>query len=120
MITGRVRPAEAIQLISCSPQGSDYQVLAFDQDASGRVVTLGQVVASAGSQGREGVDIMTIWGIATGDNGRVRVDVGEYRPCCAAAQASQHQWRAYGWNGRTFTQTADPPRSVRTRRSPTW
>jgi hypothetical protein len=67
---------ETIQLISCSPQGSDYQVLAFDQDAGGRIVTRGKVVASAGNLGRNGADIMTIWGIAAGDNGQVRVDVG--------------------------------------------
>jgi hypothetical protein len=99
---------ETIQRISCSPQGSDYQVLAFHQDASGRIVTLGKVAGSAGNLGRESVDIMTIWGIAPGENGQVRVDVGEYRPCCNAAQASQHQWRTYGWNGRTFTQTGGP------------
>jgi hypothetical protein len=99
---------ETIQLISCSPQGSDYQVLAFDQDANGHIGTLGKVVGSAGNLGRNGADIMTIWKIAAGDNGQVRVDVGEYRPCCAAAQASQHQWRTYGWDGRMFTQTGGP------------
>jgi hypothetical protein len=99
---------ETVVLVSCSPQGSDYQVVALDRDATGKVVTVGKVVGSAGSTGKEGSDIMTIWAIEAGDNGQVRVDVGEYRPCCSAAQASQHQWRTYGWNGDRFTQTGGP------------
>jgi len=99
---------ETVVLISCSPQGTDYKVLALDRDTNGAVVTLGQVVGSAGNMGHAGVDIMTIWGVEAGDNGQVRVDVGEYRPCCEQAQASQHQWRVYGWNGTAFTQTGGP------------
>ena len=98
---------ETVSLVSCNPQGSDYKVLAFDRDATGKIVTLGQVVASAGTAGHHG-DILTIWGVESGDNGRVRVDVGDYRPCCDEAQASQHQWRTYGWNGTAFTQTGGP------------
>ncbi|GAB3868102.1 hypothetical protein [Dactylosporangium cerinum] len=99
---------ETVMLLSCSPQGDDFKVLAFDRDASGKIVTLGQVVGSAGNEGRQGVDIETIWEVQAGDNGQVRVDVGEYRPCCDNAQASQHQWRTYGWNGTAFTQTGGP------------
>lgn len=99
---------ETVVLVSCSPQGSDYQVVALDRDTTGRIVTLGKVVGSAGNAGKEGSDIMTIWAVQAGDNGQVRVDVGEYRPCCEAMQASQHQWRAYGWNGNQFTQTGGP------------
>jgi hypothetical protein len=99
---------ETVMLLACSPQGSDFKVLAFDRDTSGKIGTLGQVVGSAGSEGRQGTDIETIWEVQTGDNGQVRVDVGEYRPCCEVAQASQHQWRTYGWNGTAFTQTGGP------------
>ncbi|WP_433611385.1 hypothetical protein ACQP2P_44110 [Dactylosporangium sp. CA-139114] len=100
---------ETVMLLSCSPQGSDYKVLAFDRDASGKIVTLGQVVGSAGSEGKQGADIETIWSVQAGDDGQVKVDVGEFRPCCDMAQASQHQWRTYGWNGNAFTQTGGPP-----------
>jgi hypothetical protein len=99
---------ETVVLVSCSPQGSDYQVVALDRDTTGKIVTLGEVVGSAGNTGKEGSDIMTIWAVQAGDNGQVRVDVGEYRPCCEAAQASQHQWRTYGWNGSRFIQTGGP------------
>ncbi|GAA3449483.1 hypothetical protein [Dactylosporangium matsuzakiense] len=99
---------ETVALIECTPQGSDFQVIAFDRDAGGKIVTLGRVVGSAGSLGKEGTDIETIWAIAAGDNGQVRVDVGDYRPCCDMIQASQHQWRTYGWNGTKFTQTGGP------------
>jgi hypothetical protein len=98
---------ETVSVVSCNPQGSDYKVLAFDRDAAGNIVTLGQVVASAGTAGHPG-DILTVWSVQAGDSGQVRVDVGDYRPCCAQAQASQHQWRTYGWNGTAFTQTAGP------------
>ncbi|GAA4259069.1 hypothetical protein GCM10022255_082280 [Dactylosporangium darangshiense] len=99
---------ETVMLLSCSPQGSDYKVLVFDRDTAGAIVTLGQVVGSAGSEGRQGTDIETIWQVQAGDGGQVRVDVGEYRPCCDMAQASQHQWRTYGWNGTAFAQTGGP------------
>ncbi|MEV6928673.1 hypothetical protein AB0M46_29860 [Dactylosporangium sp. NPDC051485] len=99
---------ETIVIVSCGTQGTDYKVLALDRDAQGKIVTLGQVVGSAGTPGKEGKDIETIWKTEAGDNGQVRVDVGEYRPCCAYVQASQHQWRTYGWNGTAFTQTAGP------------
>lgn len=99
---------ETVVLVSCSPQGSDYQVVALDRDTTGKIVTLGKVVGSAGNTGMQGSDIMTIWAVQAGDNGQIRVDVGEYRPCCESAQASQHQWRTYGWNGSQFTQTGGP------------
>ena len=99
---------ETVVLVSCSPQGSDYQVVALDRDTTGKIVTLGKVLGSAGNTGKQGSDIMTIWAVQAGDNGQVRVDVGEYRPCCESAQASQHQWRTYGWNGNQFTQTDGP------------
>lgn len=99
---------ETVVLVSCSSQGSDYQVLALGRDKAGKIRTLGKVVGSAGNTGEQGTDIMTIWAVAAGDDGQVRVDMGEYRPCCAAAQASQHQWRTYGWNGKRFTQTGGP------------
>ena len=99
---------ETVVLVSCSPQGSDYEVVVLDRDTTGKVVTLGEVVGSAGNTGKNGSDIMTIWGVEAGDNGQVRVDVGEYRPCCSMAQASQHQWRTYGWDGKRFTQTGGP------------
>ncbi|GAA3273880.1 hypothetical protein Dvina_24200 [Dactylosporangium vinaceum] len=96
---------ETVILLECHPQGADYQVLALDRDAADKIVTLGRVVRSGG---RETVDIMTIWAVQAGDNGQVKVDVGEYRPCCEQIQASQHQWRTYGWDGRQFIQTAGP------------
>ncbi|GAA3232758.1 hypothetical protein ACFO1B_21180 [Dactylosporangium siamense] len=99
---------ETVMLLACSPQGDDFKVLTFDRDTTGTIVTLGQVVGSAGNEGKQGTDIETIWEVQAGDDGQVKVDVGEYRPCCGAAQASQHQWRTYGWNGTAFTQTGGP------------
>ncbi|MER7279818.1 hypothetical protein ABT369_35800 [Dactylosporangium sp. NPDC000244] len=69
---------ETIMLLSCSPQGSDYKVLAFDRDATGKIVTLGQVVGSAGSEGKQGADIETIWAVQA-----------TWRRCPALAAASR-------------------------------
>jgi hypothetical protein len=99
---------ETVMLVVCSPQGDDYQVVALDRDAAGKIVSLGRVVGSAGNLGKEGHDIETIWAVRAGDDGQVQVDVGEYRPCCDAIQASQHQWRTYGWDGERFAQTGGP------------
>lgn len=98
---------ETVALVSCNPQGSDYKVLAFRPDPAGAITTVGQVVASAGTAGHPG-DIKTIWSIQPAPGGQIRVDVGDYRPCCAMVQASQHQWRTYGWSGGSFRQTGGP------------
>lgn len=81
------------------------QVVVFDRDAGGRIVTLGQVVASAWP-GRDGVDIRKLWSIDAAPGGQIRVDVGDYFESSAGAgDVAQHQWRTYGWDGRRFKQT---------------
>ncbi|NMO55272.1 hypothetical protein HH310_29320 [Actinoplanes sp. TBRC 11911] len=95
---------ETLSVLSCNMQGADYQVLAFKPGKGGAVTTVGRVVGSGWDPG----DIQKIWSIQPAGDGEIRVDVGEYRACCNMVQASQHQWRTYGWSGGRFRQTGGP------------
>ncbi|GAA2517083.1 hypothetical protein [Pilimelia columellifera] len=98
---------ETVVQVSCNPQWEDRQVLVFDRNASGKIITLGRL-AHTGA-GVEGRDIMKIWSIKPGEAGDVQVDVGDYRPCCTQAQDSpQHQWRTFGMREGKFRQTDGP------------
>lgn len=101
---------ETAVLLRCQPPAEYkvFKVMVFDRDAAGKVVTLGQVLESPG-EGEEGVAIWRIHGIEAAPGGQIRVDVGDYFPCCGTApDLPQHQWRTYGWDGRRFTQTGGP------------
>jgi hypothetical protein len=85
-----------------------YKVMVFDRDPAGKIVTLGQVLEAPG-EGDEGVAIWKVWGVQAAPGGQIRVDVGDYAPCCGTApDLAQHQWRTYGWDGKRFTQTGGP------------
>ncbi|HEU5109665.1 MAG TPA: hypothetical protein VFT95_14075, partial [Micromonosporaceae bacterium] len=88
---------EAITRLSCSDEVSRRQVVVFDRDAGGRIVTFGQVVRT----GQDG--ILGIANIDPGPGGRVRALVTG----SSGAEAPQ-QWRTYGWDGSRFRQTGGP------------
>ncbi|MGC9671484.1 hypothetical protein ACNTMW_33695 [Planosporangium sp. 12N6] len=97
---------ETIVVITCGDQGSTYQVVALDRDADGTIRTIGQVVAATGA-------IRTVFGVKSGPDGTVQVEVGDYPiPLGGTYEPdkplSQHQWRTYGWNGSRFTQVGGP------------
>ncbi|MEV4631241.1 hypothetical protein AB0J90_33720 [Micromonospora sp. NPDC049523] len=96
--------AESIALLTCplTEGGTTQQVVVFDRDATGKVVTLGQVV-------RVGAGIEWLADVKYDSTGTVRVQVGDIPTCCQIPNAwSQKQWRNYGWNGKEFEQTAGP------------
>jgi hypothetical protein len=101
---------ETVAWLHCQPH-AEYKVakvMVFDRDAAGKVVTLGQVLQTP-SGGDEGVGMWKVWAIQATADGHVRVDVGDYFPCCGTARdLPQHQWRTYGWDGRRFVQTGGP------------
>ncbi|HYN95431.1 MAG TPA: hypothetical protein VES42_16405, partial [Pilimelia sp.] len=100
---------ETVVALMCAPEGADYQVLAYGRTPAGGIRLVGQVLATAGSQGRPGVDVRHVHAIAAGSNGRVRVDVGDYPECCAtASDLPQHQWRTYRFDGERFRQSGGP------------
>lgn len=94
---------ESVIRVDCALQGIFTQVVAFSRDASGKTSTRGRVVATH----VEGSDVQKVWKIEPGGPGGVRVDVGDFSPCCGVpADLPQHQWRVYGWDGQKFRQTS--------------
>ncbi|MEW2326460.1 hypothetical protein AB0880_01445 [Micromonospora chersina] len=94
---------ETVALVACRyGEASAKQVLAFDRDDAGRIVTMGRVVGT-----REGMEDITDFSVQ--DDGRIRAYVADIQPCCSTPEWSpQRQWRTYAWTGERFTQTAGP------------
>ncbi|MER6753300.1 hypothetical protein ABT235_03850 [Micromonospora echinofusca] len=97
---------ETLALLGCRiGEASAKQVVAFDRDAAGRIVTLGRVARTheEAAGGFEDVRAVAVAG------GKVRVEVADIQPCCSVpAYWARQQWRTYGWEGERFTQTGGP------------
>ncbi|MFV2115090.1 hypothetical protein ACFHW0_22495 [Micromonospora sp. LOL_025] len=97
---------ETLALLGCRiGEASAKQVVAFDRDAAGRIVTLGRVARTheGGDGGFEDVRTVAVAG------GKVRVQVADIQPCCSIpAYWARQQWRTYGWDGERFAQTDGP------------
>ncbi|MEU4479677.1 hypothetical protein AB0F68_16710 [Micromonospora sp. NPDC023966] len=94
---------ETVALVACRyGEASAKQVLAFDRDDTGRIVTMGRVVGT-----HDGMDDITDFSVR--DDGKIRAYVADIQPCCSTPEWSpQRQWRTYAWTGERFTQTAGP------------
>jgi hypothetical protein len=92
---------ETIALVSCSAAASGGQLLAFDRDAAGKIVTMGTVVAMTG-------DIRDIDDSAVRvlDDATIEVSVGDYQNCCGADTPVIWQTRGYAWDGQAFHQVS--------------
>ncbi|MGW5582235.1 hypothetical protein [Micromonospora chokoriensis] len=95
---------ETVALVQCAlGTGGPMQVVAFDRDEQGKVVTLGRVVATTidKPQWLFALDVVA--------DGTVRVQVGDIAPGGGwAAKWSQRQWRGYRWKADAFTQVSGP------------
>ncbi|MEV7227464.1 hypothetical protein AB0M79_10650 [Polymorphospora sp. NPDC051019] len=93
---------ETLVILRCNDgQPGPEQVVAFDRDATGRIVTMGQVAAT----GQRGIE--HIPGINPHPDGRILVLVSDHRDCCGyIPDLIQNQWRTYEFNGAGFVQTA--------------
>nr|WTA67218.1 hypothetical protein OHB51_33075 [Micromonospora sp. NBC_00855] len=96
---------ETVALVTCRfGEASAKQLVAFDRDGRGRIVTMGRVVGTA-----EGLDDITDADVT--EDGKVRAQVADIQPCCSMRSYwAQKQWRTYRWTGDGFTQS-DGPRS---------
>ncbi|GHJ51135.1 hypothetical protein Nm8I071_04420 [Nonomuraea sp. TT08I-71] len=94
---------ETVALVACRyGEASAKQVLAFDRDDAGRIVTMGRVVVT-----HEGMDDITDFSVQ--DDGKIRAYVADIQPCCSTPEwKPQRQWRTYTWNGDRFAQTDGP------------
>jgi hypothetical protein len=88
---------ETAALITCQyGEAATDQVVAFDRDSSGHIVTIGKIT--------EGV----IWSLKASSAG-VIVDISDYEACCETPKLIEvHQNRAYGWDGVRHVQQGGP------------
>ncbi|WP_410814368.1 hypothetical protein [Micromonospora sp. 067-2] len=95
---------ETVALVRCvfGTRGA-FQVVAFDRDTGGRVITLGRVTATA----RPTPGWVTAVDVDT--DGAVRVEVADIAPGSGwPLEYSQRQWRGYRWTGDGFEQVSGP------------
>ncbi|HET8657487.1 MAG TPA: hypothetical protein VFM55_00635 [Micromonosporaceae bacterium] len=94
---------ETLAEIDCVIQGGSQQVVAFDRNAAGRIVTLGTVVATTG-------EVRTIDGSSMRvlADGTISVKVADYQQCCGDETPQLWQTRGYRWNGHEFRQVSGP------------
>jgi hypothetical protein len=102
---------ETIATLGCRPgEAAFQQVVVFDRDQHGRIVTLGQVTR-INSLESYGSGVAWITDVQASAPGSVRVQVGDMQPCCGSTDKwVQRQWRTYSWTGSRFEQTAGPTR----------
>ncbi|MGW4500563.1 hypothetical protein ACWENR_18370 [Micromonospora sp. NPDC004336] len=95
---------ETVALTQClRGTGGPMQVVAFDRDPAGGIVTLGRVATTA----RETPQWITDVEVAPG--GLVRVQVADLAPGGGwPLDWSQRQWRGYRWGDGRFTQVEGP------------
>ena len=87
---------ETAALIACRPgEASIDQIVAFDRDAGGHIVTLGTVA--------EGI----FWSLSPRAGGGVTADISDMQACCATPKVYEvHQIRGYAERGGRFVQVA--------------
>ncbi|MEH0927850.1 hypothetical protein [Micromonospora sp. CPCC 205558] len=95
---------ETVALVQCVlGSRGPMQVVAFDRDQEGKVITLGRVVASTIDKPQ------WLFALDVVSDGTVRVQVGDIAPGGGwPGEWSQRQWRGYRWNGDSFAQVSGP------------
>jgi hypothetical protein len=94
---------ETLALIGCWVQGGSDQLVAFDRDRDGHIVTLATAVATTGDV--RAIDSTTVR--VLGDS-TVTVKVGDFQRCCGNETPVLWQTRGYRWNGLAFRQVTGP------------
>jgi hypothetical protein len=93
---------EAVLLLWCGGYHVTSQVVALDRDAAGRLHTVGQVMAQAGT-------IRGVCDVRAGSAGAVQVKVADLDVSGRCGEnPALTQWRGYSWNGTAFAQSSGP------------
>ncbi|MCX5067726.1 hypothetical protein OOJ91_17950 [Micromonospora lupini] len=94
---------ETVAVVACRyGEALAKQVVAFDRDDDGRIVTLGRVVRTT-----DGVE--DILGVTVTEDGSIDVRVADLQPCCDTPRYwPQEQTRTYRFKGGRFVQTDGP------------
>ncbi|MEV0895398.1 hypothetical protein [Actinoplanes sp. NPDC049802] len=96
---------ETVAELSCRVEGGSEQLVAFDRDRAGRIVTIGPVVATTG----EIRDLREDSARVAGD-GTVTVQVADYQRCCDDRTPQTWQKRGYRLGDDGFHQVSGPAR----------
>jgi hypothetical protein len=96
---------ETIAEIGCLIEGGSKQLVAFDRDHHGRIITMGPVVATTG----EIRDIRTD-SARVSDAGTVTASLADYQVCCDDQTPQRWQTRGYRWHDARFQQVSGPTR----------
>ena len=94
---------ETVAALFAGSQGGSQQLVVFDRDRSGRIITLGSVLATTGPVRQ--IERTTFY---IQPNGAVNARVGDYAGCCGDETPVLWQWRSYAWNGQRFHQVGGP------------
>jgi hypothetical protein len=99
---------ETMVRVLCRAQSAVTKVLVYDRANDGGIKLLGTVIGTSLTESST-TDVEIIWDAQVTTDGRIRVDVGDYAPCCGMPDdLPVHQERTYGWNGTGFVQTGGP------------
>jgi hypothetical protein len=96
---------ETIVVLGCLIEGGSKQIVAYDRDATGAIVSLGQVTATTGAVR----DIRDTRVRVTGA-GEVTAPVADYQRCCADRTPQIWQTRGYALRAGRFEQVSGPKR----------
>lgn len=94
---------ETVAALFAGSQSGNQQLVAFDRDRSGRIITLGTVLATTGP-----IRQIARTTYSVQPNGAVNARVGDYAGCCGDETPVLWQWRSYAWNGHSFHQVGGP------------
>jgi hypothetical protein len=97
--------AETVAEFGCVIQGGSKQLVAFDRDTAGHIVTIGQIVATTG----EIRDIAT-GNTRVGNDGVITARVGDFQRCCDDQTPQVWQNRGYQRRDGKFEQVGGPAR----------
>ncbi|BCJ49360.1 hypothetical protein Asp14428_08350 [Actinoplanes sp. NBRC 14428] len=96
---------ETVAGIGCLIEGGSKQIVAFDRNTAGRIVTMGPVVATTGE-----IRDIRDGSASVGDDGVVTVRLGDYQVCCDDRTPQAWQTRGYGWHDGRFVQVSGAAR----------
>ncbi|WIM92503.1 hypothetical protein ACTOB_004446 [Actinoplanes oblitus] len=96
---------ETIVVLGCLIEGGSKQIVAYDRDAAGRIVSLGRVAATTG-------EIRDIRDASprVGADGVITALVADYQRCCADPTPQIWQTRGYALRADRFSQVSGPAR----------
>ena len=96
---------ETVGEFFCLIEGGSKQLVAFDRDSTGRIVTLGPVVATTGE-----IRDIRFDSVRIGDDGVITAQLADFQRCCDDQTPQLWQERGYRRSGGRFVQVSGPTR----------